>query len=315
MRTIALEEHFATPEFVDGPGRYLQPYPEIVERLCELGDERIARMDEAGIDVQLLSLTAPGVEQLDADESTAFARRVNDHLSQAVRRHPGRLEGFATLPTPAPVEAADELERAVHELGFKGGLINGHSQGRYLDDEFFWPILERAERLRVPLYLHPTMPPQAVIDAAYRGNFDPQVSFGLAMAGWGWHVDTATHVIRLVLSGAFDRFPQLQLVIGHLGEGLSFMLPRLEQAIHVAKLDRPIGAYFRENVHYTNSGFNWINPFFNLLHEVGVERIMFATDHPFGSMPAARKFLDELPVSPADRARIAHQNAERLFAL
>jgi predicted TIM-barrel fold metal-dependent hydrolase len=315
MRIIALEEHFATPAFVDGPGRYLQPYPAIVEQLCELGDERIAQLDAAGIDVQVLSLTAPGVEQLDPDDATAIARNVNDHLSQATKRYPGRFEGFATLPTPAPDKAADELERAVTELGFKGGMINGHSQGRYLDDEFFWPILERAERLRVPLYLHPTFPPQAVIDAAYKGNYDQQTRFGLAMAGWGWHIDTATHVIRLVLSRAFDRFPELQLVIGHLGEGLSFMLPRLEQAMHVAKLDRPIGAYFRENVHYTNSGFNWVNPFLNLLHEVGAHRIMFATDHPFGSIPAARTFLDELPVSPADRVLIAHENAERLFSL
>lgn len=315
MRTVALEEHFATPEFVAGPGAYLQPYPLVVEQLYELGDDRVARMDAAGVDVQVLSLTSPGVEQLDAAEAVPFASDVNDRLHQAIQRHPDRFAGFATLATPAPAAAADELERAIGELGFKGGLVNGHSRGRYLDDEFFWPILERAERLRVPIYLHPTPPTRAVVDALYTGNFEPQVSFALATAAWGWHLDTALHVVRLVVSRAFDRFPELQVVIGHLGEGLPFMLPRLEHALAHAKLDRPIGAYFRENVHYTISGFNFAKPFLDLLLEVGAERIMFSTDHPFGSMEVARKFLAELPVSPADQRRIAHENADRLFAL
>jgi predicted TIM-barrel fold metal-dependent hydrolase len=278
-------------------------------------------MDAAGIDVQVLSLTAPGVEQLDATEAVALAREANDRLADAVRRHPSRFAAFAALPTAAPETAADELERTVREHGFKGAMINGHTRGRYFDDEFFWPILERAETLQVPVYLHPTPPPQPVIEAAYKGTFAAEVAFGLATAAWGWHVDTATHVLRLVLGGVFDRYPSLQLVIGHMGETLPFMLPRIELAFshptmsQVTKLDRPIGAYFRENLHYTFSGFNWIPTFLNLLLQVGVDRIMFSADYPYASMAEARAFLDQLPVSPADKVRIAHGNAERLLRL
>jgi hypothetical protein len=322
MRTITLEEHYATPEFMDGPGRHLTGQAQVIggdrviEDLCDLDERRIAAMDAAGIDVQVLSLSAPGVEQLAAPVAVALARVVNDRLAAAVRRHPDRFAGFAALPTPAPETAADELERTVREHGFKGAMINGHSRGRYLDDEFFWPILERAEALGVPLYLHPTPPPQAVVEASYAGNYAPEVARMLATVAWGWHIDTATHVLRLVLSGAIDRYPGLQLVVGHMGEGLSFMLPRIEFALsRVTRLERPIGTYFLENLHYTIAAFNWVPTFINLLMQVGVDRIMFAADHPYGSMGAARSFLDRLPVSDADRARIAHGNAERLLRL
>ena len=331
MRTITLEEHYATPAFMQGPGRQLKEqaqaahaHPQVVagmaqllDRLCDLDDHRIADMDAAGIDMQVLSLTSPGTEQLDATEAVALAREANDHLAEAVRRHPSRFAGFATLPTAAPDTAADELERMVREHGFKGALINGHIRGRYLDDPFFWPILERAEALQVPLYLHPTPPPQPVIVAYYMGNYAPEVAVGLATAAWGWHIETAIHVLRLILSGAFDRYPSLQLVIGHLGETLPFMLPRLDLALptQVTKRDRPIGAYLRENLHYTFSGFNYTPTFLDLLLQVGVDRIMFSADYPYASMAQARTFLDQLPVSPADKERIAHGNAERLLRL
>src|SRR5215204_2371963 len=185
MRTIALEEHYATPAFMEGPGRDLKAqveaardhplvaagYEKLIEQLCDLGKGRIAAMDAAGIDVQVLSLASPGVEQVDAPEAAAFARETNDLLAQAVRRHPDRFAGFAALPTAAPEAAADELERTIREHGFKGALINGHARGRYLDDSFFWPILEQAEALGVPIYLHPTPPPRPVIEASYTGNF------------------------------------------------------------------------------------------------------------------------------------------------
>jgi uncharacterized protein len=331
MRTITLEEHYATPAFMEGPGHQLKDqaqaahaHPQVaagitqlLDRLCDLDDRRIADMDAAGIDVQVLSLTSPGVEQLGATEAVILAREANDHLADAVRRHPNRFAGFAALPTAAPGTAADELERTIREYGFKGALINGHIQGRYLDDQFFWPILERAEALQVPLYLHPTPPPQPVIKASYVGNYASEVTLGLATAAWGWHIETAIHVLRLILGGAFDRYPSLQLVIGHLGETLPFMLPRLDLALptQVTKLDRPIGAYLRENLHYTFSGFNYTPAFLNLLLEVGVDRIMFSADYPYASMAQARTFLDQLPVSPADKERIAHGNAERLLRL
>ena len=331
MRAIALEEHYAIGAFMEGPGRELRAiaeaarshpkvaagYARLIDGLCDLGEGRIAAMDEAGVDVQVLSLTSPGVEQLDAAEAVALARRANDALAEAVRRYPGRFAGFAALPTAAPEAAAEELGRVVEEHGFLGALVNGHARGRYLDDPFFRPILERAESLGVPIYLHPTPPPRPVIEASYTGDFAPGVAEGLAAAAWGWHVETATHVLRLILGGTFDRFPGLQVVVGHLGEGLPFFLPRLELALprEITKLDRSVGDYLRENVHYTFGGFNWPQAFLDLLLQVGAERIMFSTDHPYASMGEARAFLDRLPVSPADRESIAHGNAERLLGL
>jgi uncharacterized protein len=331
MRTITLEEHYATPAFMEGPGRQLKEQAQaahahplvaagiaqLLDQLSDLDDRRIADMDAAGIDMQVLSLTSPGTEQLDATEAMALARDANNHLAEAVRRHPSRFAGFAALPTAAPAIAADELERMVREHGFKGALINGHIRGRYLDDPFFWPILERAEALQVPLYLHPTPPPQPVITASYMGNYAPEVAAGLSTTAWGWHIETAIHVLRLILGGAFDRYPSLQLVIGHLGETLPFMLPRLDFALptQVTKRDRPIGAYLRENLHYTFSGFNYTPTFLDLLLQVGVDRIMFSADYPYASMVQAHAFLDQLPVSPADKERIAHGNAERLLRL
>ncbi len=319
-RTITLEEHFATPAFLDGPGSHFKKRDDaaqILDKMCDLGDRRIADMNAAGIDMQVLSLTAPGADQLDTAEATELARDSNNILADAVRRHPSRFAGFASLPTPAPDTAADELERMVREHGFKGAVINGHSRGRYLDDEAFWPILERAEELQVPLYIHPTPPPQPVIDASYTGNFAAEITTRLTMGGWGWHIETAIHILRLILSGALDRFPRLQLIIGHLGEALPFMLPRIEIQFptEVTKLRRPIGAYFRESIHYTVSGFNFLPPFLNLLFEVGVDRIIFSADYPFGSMSVAHTFLNKLPVSPADREKIAHGNAEGLLRL
>jgi len=320
MRTITLEEHYASPAFLAGPGRGLTERPfaglrsDLLEQLSDLGPKRIAEMDAAGIDLQVLSLTSPGVEQLDVTDAVAIARDSNAFVANAVRNHPTRFAGFATIPTPAPEHAADELERAVRD-GFKGAMINGHVRGRHLDDPFFWPILARAEALRVPIYLHPTQPPQPVVDACYAG-FSPTVSFMLANSGWGWHIETAIHVIRLVLGGTFDRFPTLQMIVGHLGEGLPFMIERLDTMLPaLTNLQRPISAYLRENLHYTISGFNFTPTFLDLLLEVGVERIMFSADHPYASMTRARAFLDEIPVSPADRERIAHGNAERLLGL
>jgi len=287
----------------------------ILEQVREVGEGRIAEMDAAGIDVQVLSLNSPGVEQLDAAEAAVLAREANDFVAAAVERHPTRFAGFAAVPIAAPEKAADELERTLREHGFKGALINGHHRGRYLDDQFFWPILERAESLGVPIYLHPTQPPQQVVAASY-GGFAPEVTYMLANAGWGWHIETAVHVLRMILGGAFDRYPNLQIIIGHMGEALPFMLSRVDiMTPAITRLQRPISAYLRENVHYTFSGFNFTSTFLDLLLQVGVDRIMFSADYPYGSMAQARAFLDQLPVSVADRERIAHGNAERLLGM
>jgi uncharacterized protein len=323
MRVITLEEHFATPLFLDGPGQDLKNAAlkfegralKLLEPLCDIGDKRIAAMDAAGIDFQMLSLTSPGTEQLDAADALVLARDTNDALAEATKKNPNRFGAFAALPTMMPDKAAAELERRVRAGGFRGAVINGHVRGRYLDDKFSRPILECAETLNVPIHIHPTKPPQAVFDVYY-GGFSPLVSDLFGSPGWGWHIETAVHVLRLILGGAFDRFPNLQLVIGHLGEGLMSLFQRLDvMTPAMTKLKRPMTSYLRENVHYTVSGFNFPATFLNMLLEVGVPRIMFSADHPYQSMAKARAFLDQLPVSEADRERIAHGNAEKLFGL
>jgi len=193
----------------------------------------------------------------------------------------------------------------------------GHTRGRYLDDEFFRPILESAAALKVPIYIHPTSPPQKVIKAYYTGNYAPNVAVLLSTMAWGWHIETAIHSLRLVASGAFDRYPDLQILIGHLGEAIPFMLSRIDQRLsrEQTHLERSAGAYFRENFSYTFGGFNYLPAFFDLLLQVGVDRILFSMDYPYASMESARNFLDQLPVSPADKEQIAHGNAECLLQI
>jgi uncharacterized protein len=208
MRVIALEEHFWTPEIAEAlrdernPGA--GPGSPLGDKLADLGERRLAAMDAAGIDLQVISHTTPGVQNLDPDTAVTLARAANDRLAEAVREHPDRFAGFATLPTPAPEAAADELERTVAELGFKGAMINGHTAGRFLDDPAFAVLLERAERLGVPLYLHPTEPVPAVREAYYDG-LAPAAGWFLSAAAWGWHAETGLHVLRMVLAGVFDR--------------------------------------------------------------------------------------------------------------
>jgi len=324
VRTIAVEEHFVTTNYVQGIGsgffnRFKNMGPRgarIAEQLSELGDKRVAEMDAAGIDLQVLSLNSPGVEQAEAADAITCAREANDYLADAIKRHPIRFAGFASLPIQAPDEAAKELERCVQQLGFKGANINGHSRGRYLDDKFFSPFLACAEALNVPLYLHPTVPHKPVADALY-GGFTPAVTGALASAGWGWHIETAVHLLRIILGGVFDRHPKLQVVVGHMGEAIPFMLPRLDRNLPppLTILARPLADYLRQNVHYTFGGFNFMPTFLNLLLEIGVDRIMFSVDYPYGSMEEAKSFLQHIPVCDSDRERIAHTNAERLLRL
>jgi uncharacterized protein len=316
MRTIALEEHYATAGFLRGPGGWLASRSGIIEPISDLGDGRIAAMDEAGVDLAVLSLAAPGVEQLDGPEAVVLARECNDELAAAVGRYPDRLAGFAALPISAPDEAADELDRAVRQLGFVGAVINGHSQGRYLDNAFFDPILNRAATLEIPIYLHPTIPPAGVIESSYAG-FADKVTFALATVGWGWHINTATHVLRMILGGVFDRYPALQVIIGHMGEGTSFMLPRFDATLkpELTGLRHPVSSYLRQNFHYTFANFNDVPTYANLVAQVGIDRVAFSADYPFGSMKAARAFLDNLPLTHDERASISHRNAEKLLGV
>ena len=321
LRTITLEEHYIGPPFLASPTRkpawtLKNPqYEAISAQLQDLGAGRVALMDEAGIDVQVLS-HHPGLEQMEASEQVPMVRDTNDYLKDVVASHPTRFAGFASLCTAAPDQAAKELERMM-QAGFKGAVINGHSRGRYLNGKFFWPMLEAAEHLDAPIYLHPTQPPKAVLDTYY-SDFLPLTNSVFSTAGCGWHLETGIHLTKMILGGVFDQFPNLKIVIGHMGEGLTFMLPRMDYIVHpeMTKLKQPISAYLRQNVYYTFSGFNFLPNFINLVSQVGIEdRIMFSTDHPWGSMLEARTFLDALPISHADRERIAHGNAERLFKM
>src|SRR5262249_37928248 len=220
LQVIALEEHYWDAEvskhFEPGDSRS----PELVKKLNDVGELRIKEMDEAGIDVQVLSHAAPSTQRLDAATAIPLAKRANDRLNETVRAHPDRFAAFAALPTADPKAAADELERTVDKLGFKGAMVHGPTNGVFFDDKRFWPIFERAQKLDVPLYLHPSIPVKAVVDAYYRDYLDryPQ----LQAAAWGYTVETATQGIRMVLSGVFDKYPGLKIILGHLGESLPF---------------------------------------------------------------------------------------------
>jgi uncharacterized protein len=329
MRIVTLEEHYTVPRIVagistDAIARRGFPGPDFVwaqttkrNELAELGPARLADMDASGITVQVLSVAGPGADLVPGRPGIDLARAYNDALAEACARHPDRYRGFAHLPMLAPEAAADELERTVKHLGFHGALVNGATDGRFLDDPAFEPILVRAETLDVPIYLHPGIPTQAVRNAYY-DNLPGNFSFTMALSAWGWHADTAIHTLRLVLSGALDRHPGLKIVIGHMGEALPFMLDRIDETTAAQakeRLRRSVRQTILDQVWITTSGFFTTVPFMAALLSFGVDRIMFSVDYPFASNARARAFLDALPVSPADRAKIAHGNADRLLKL
>jgi predicted TIM-barrel fold metal-dependent hydrolase len=325
MRLYALEEHFLTAEVAEAWQRHDPQLAEPMMKLAfagvtmpallDVGDGRIAAMDDAGIDTAVLSLTTPGLQNLPAAEAVALQVAVNDGLAAAVRRHPGRLQGFATLATPAPAAAADELRRAVTELGFNGTLVNAHSGGRALDAAEFWDIYEAAEDLRAPVYLHPRAPVPSVTDAYYRGFGEPVDSM-LATGTFGWHYDAGLTVLRMIIAGVFDRFPGLQIILGHWGEVVLFYLDRVAAMDTLVTLRRPIADYFRTNIFITPGGIASHKYLRWSLETVGAERIMYASDHPFNRERAgsARAFVDSAPISAADRELIAYRNWEKLVA-
>jgi predicted TIM-barrel fold metal-dependent hydrolase len=321
MRLIALEEHYRAPMIAATSDSGFAPAPadsplgRALAKLDDLDSARLADMDAGGIDVQVLSHSVPATERLPAEQAVPLARAANDYLAAALAAHPERFAAFATLPTPAPEAAADELERAVRELGFKGALINGHTHGRFLDERDFWPIFERAQQLQVPIYLHPSEPPPKV-RSAYYSELPPAAAQTLATSGWGWHVDTGMHALRLVLGGVFDEFPGLQLILGHMGEALPFMLARSSrQLAHQAGLSKPLERYLAEHFHFTTSGFFTYPPLLCLLLTVGADRVMFSVDYPYSSNEEGRAFIESAPISSADREKLAHRNAERLLGL
>lgn len=293
----------------DDPGARL-----VHSRLVDVGAGRIAQMDADGIDVAVLSITSPGVQVFDAVTATRLAADANDQLAAAVAAHPTRLAGLAAVAPQHPEGAAKELQRAATHLGLKGYLINSHTQGEYLDDAKYWPIFEAAQALDLPLYLHPREPSPAMVG--------PFLDHGLYFAGWGFAVETATHAMRLIMSGVFDQFPKLRLVLGHMGEGLPFWLQRIDNRYllqvkigAVKKLPRLPSAYFLDHFVITTSGV-MSGPALRLSLEVlGVERILFAADYPYESVAEGVQFMDTVAITEVQRELIYAGNAERVFKL
>jgi predicted TIM-barrel fold metal-dependent hydrolase len=321
MRTVTLEEHFSTPEVVKATA-HLQSgsrsgFVEVVRgKLLDLGEGRIADMDAAGIDVQVLSLVNSGMDKLETATATALVRDANDQLAAAVRTHPDRFAAFAALALQDPAAAAAELKRCVCSLGFKGALVHGTTNGVFLDQPQFAPLFETAQTLDVPIYLHPTPAPQPVQEAYYSG-LPGNTGFFLSTAAWGWHADLGMHCLRLIVSGLFDRFPKLKIIIGHMGEDLPFSIARADSILArgTDHLQRRVADYFCENFYLTTSGYFTVPPLLCALEVVGADRILFSVDYPFSPNSEGRDFLNALPVGPQDKEKIAHRNADRLLKL
>ena len=314
MKLIALEEHYVDAAIMAtyDPVDQALLAPTRVPGLDELGDMRIRRMDEAGIDVQVLSHAKPGVQEMtDADRAVSLAGAANDALAEAVAAHPTRFQGFATLATQAPEAAARELERTVKQYGFKGAMINGHTRGRYLDDKFFWPMFEAAEAFDVPVYLHPANPHPAVLEAYYK---DFPV---LGYAPWGYAVETGTHVLRIILSGVFDRFPNLRMVIGHMGEFLPFAMWRADGRLtpKYPHLKKSVRQYFQDHFHVTTAGVFSTPELVCTASVIGYDNLLFSVDYPFESNVQAARWFESLEIDAGDKAKLAHLNAEKLLKL
>jgi predicted TIM-barrel fold metal-dependent hydrolase len=337
-KTIDLETHFVTqgwvdtmyanercPRFADDSAtgkRRLWYWPEafepygdsILERLLELGEHRIREMDDAGIDVAVVSLTSPGVEHFDPAVGTRLATSANDELAAAVDKYPDRLRGFAALAPRDPDGAVRELERAVKELGLKGWKTHSNYGDSYIDHKRYWPILAKAEELKVPIYLHPAGP-----------MIEELRTYGLALAGaaFGFGIETATAMMRLVLSGAFDAFPDLKVILGHYGEGLPFLIQRIDHPFArpyirasdpdaVPDLRKFPSAYLRENMLVTTSGNYFAGAFECARAALGIDKMLLATDYPYEDMGECLAFLESLDLSDEDRSRLYRRNAAEL---
>jgi uncharacterized protein len=328
VRVVALEEHFTVPALVKriDPGavqaRGFRPRtarpggPSLADLLPEIGEQRLASMDAAGITVEVLSNTGPGPDLVAGADGVSLAREMNDHLAAVIARHPDRFAGFAVLPMQSPDACAAELERTVKQLRFVGALINGTTEGRFLDHPSYDGLLSAAEALDVPVYIHPHLAPEPVRQAYY-SDLPAGAARAIEQGGWGWHSETAIHVLRLALNGVLDRHPRLRLIIGHMGEMLPVMLDRIDNAfaLDIDHLKRPISRAILEQVWITTSGIFSEPPLLAALLTFGIDRIMFSIDYPYAPHAKGRAFLDRITLSPADMAKLTHANADALLKL
>ncbi len=329
-RLIATEEAFSISEHVDGFRKatalsysnpdldmwksFLAPAssaPPLLRRLLDLEGERIKIMDQAGIAMQILSLTSPGVQVFNADMATNLAILANDRLAEVIRKHPTRFTGLASFAPQDPKAAAREIDRAINKLKLNGLIVNSHTNGEYLDDRKFWPIFEAAHAADAAIYIHPrNMPDQC--------SFMVRADVDLSGALWGFQMETGLHAMRLIVSGVFDQFPNLRIVLGHMGEALPYWLYRIDYMYGSYtrgqnKLKKMPSQYVKDNFLITTSGMN-THPVLKYCNEVlGPENIMFAIDYPYQESVEAANFMNSAPLPAADCEKIAHGNAERIF--
>ncbi|QJD96597.1 amidohydrolase [Mucilaginibacter robiniae] len=329
MRVVALEEHISLPDLVKQipaeaiakhslttPPDLVPTIKKVEPQLAEIGPERLNSMDENGISVQVLSVSGAGAELLSAEQGPALARQYNDALAQATTTYSKRFAAFAHSPLTNPEAAAAELERTVNTYGFKGAMINGLTQDQFLDDPKFAPLLAKAEALEVPLYLHPGIPPKTVVNAYY-SNLPEKAAAVLATAGFGWHAETAIHILRLIVSGTFDRYPKLQLIIGHMGEMLPVMMARCDVMFKAtdAKTSRSVSEVLKQQVYITTSGIFTNPPLQAAIATFGIDRILFSVDYPYSPNEQGKAFMDGLDLNEEDKEKLLHGNADRLLKL
>jgi predicted TIM-barrel fold metal-dependent hydrolase len=313
-KIIAVEEHFMHPSLSNHLGHAAQQPDQIKERLFDFSDIRIREMDSAGIDVQILSHQSPGSQRLKNEVAIDACKNVNNALAQVISNHSDRFLGFAMLPSNLPIDAASELRRSVEELGFKGAMIHGLSSGRMVDEKFFWPIFAEAERLDVPIYLHPALPDKEVTERYY-APYDASHPM-LTRAAWGFGVEAGTQAIRMILSGIFDKHPNLKIILGHLGEAIPFWLPRIQESLSRTE-SQPTNfeEIFKSNFWITTSGFFSDHALELCVNTLKVDHILFAIDWPYANNETGVNWLQNSKIKPSIKSDIFSENAQDLFRL
>ena len=324
MKLIGVEEHWCPRELFEKEGtpgyenmisvKKLfdnKQYEMVCQSVSDISKKRLAMMDKISMTMQVLSICNANMEILPDDQAIYYSKLSNDILAKSLEKYPDRLKGLAALPTGVPIEAAKELERCMAKEGFVGAIINGHINGHYLDEPQFDPLLETAEKTGAVLYIHPALPPQNIIDTYYKME-DSYAQNVISSGGWGWHIETGVHILRLIASGTFDRHPQLKVIVGHLGEGLPFFMERLYNATK-GNLKKPYPEYLKENIYYSISGFHDPELLEYVLKKVGEDHILFSTDFPFNSSEKEIEFFMNTNLSKSTKEKIAYKNAEQLF--